>query len=108
MRKTINTSEPQNQLTQNNITAIKTPGAQPEFLHGGMFWGPGGWSRKSVGREQFPEPLETRGSGGRALSTQKILHLFAKITEFWDILIKLMLLKRVIEIGSANMIKLVA
>ena len=49
------------------------------------------------------------GVWGRSPQRSKILRFFAKITKFWGYFDrKLMLLKRGLEIGSANMIKLVA
>ena len=75
LRKTINSSEPQIQFTQNNITAIEPPGAQPKIHNERMFWGPGG---EGWGLGVKPQPLKARGSGGGAPTTQKNLHFLQK------------------------------
>ena len=57
------------------------------------------------------KPPAARGTGvwGRSPQRSKVLHFFAKITSFQGYFDKkIMLLKRCLEIGSANMIKLVA
>ena len=82
-----------------------------KFTMGGCVWV---WGRS-------PQPLETGGFGekpaaaggtglwGRSPQYSKILHFFAKITSFQGYFDqKIILLKRGLEIGSANKIKLVA
>ena len=55
----------------------------------------------------YPQPPEARGLGAESPAIEKFV-FFCKNNNFRAILIKkIMLLKRGIEIGSANMIKLV-
>ena len=64
-----------------------------------MVWGFGGKA-----------PIRQRHGGqGAEPPTLEILRFFAKITKFWGYFDKkIMLLKHSLEIGSANMIKLIA
>ena len=72
-------------------------GAEPPAAEGQ--WGSGG---EALSRRRL-------GVWGQSPQRTKILHFFAKKLHFRAILIiKIMLLKRGLEIGSANKIKLVA
>ena len=76
--------------------------SQEFAMGGGLFWGLGVWG-------QSPQPPEARGSRDGAPSARKFCIFLQKELHFRATLIKkIMLLKRGLKIGSANMIKLVA
>ena len=93
------------------------PARSQKFAMGGAVLGV--WGRSSqppeanggLGAKQRAKPPAAGGTGawGRSPSARKFWAFFAKITKFQGYFDKkIMLLKRGLEIGSANMIKLVA